>query len=265
MKKILLERRHLEIAYEDRGSGEPLLLLHAFPFDREMWLPQWRTLSETHRVVAPDFPGFGESGEPTEGFTVVALADIAADFLDAIGITGLVTVCGLSMGGYVALSLARRQPQRLRGLILADTQAEPDDEATKLNRAEMIAVAREKGAAGVFEQLRPRLFGEKTNPEAIESLKKIASRQSEPSVVLAIQALRERSDATPGLELIAVPTLVIVGEHDAITPPEVARTMADHISRATLAIIPNAGHLSNSEQPEAFNAAVLAYMAKLKK
>ena len=108
MRKILLERRKLELAYEDVGAGDALLLLHAFPFDREMWTPQFKGLADSYRLLAPDYPGFGESGSATEALTIESLADLMADFLDAIGVMGTVIVIGLSMGGYVALAIDRK-------------------------------------------------------------------------------------------------------------------------------------------------------------
>lgn len=265
MKKILLERRGLEMAYDDIGDGDPLLLLHGFPFDREMWTPQFKGLADSYRLLAPDYPGFGASGSATEALTVDSLADLMADFLDAIGVMGTVVVIGLSMGGYVALAMARQQRQRLRGLVLADTKAEPDDDAAKAGRDAMCVVAREDGATGVFEKLLPKILSDATrtkNPTVVDEVRRIATRQSSTAIVSALMALRDRPDATAGLEQIAVPTLILVGEHDKITPPSVAESMSKRILGSQLAIIPGAGHLSNLEAPEVFNTEIRNFIHK---
>jgi pimeloyl-ACP methyl ester carboxylesterase len=167
------------------------------------------------------------------------------------------------MGGYVAMAFARRHAGRLAGLNLADTKGEPDDEAGKQNREKMIALATEKGAAGVIEQMLPKALSDDTRtrqPATVETVRAIASRQSTQGIVSAIAALRDRPDATSGLAAIAVPTLIIVGEHDAITPPQAASAMTNHIRGSRLVTVPDAGHLSNLENPAAFNDAVRAFL-----
>jgi len=259
MKKATLPKKQMEIAYDEAGSGPPLVLLHGFPLDKSMWQPQLAGLSSTHRVLAPDYPGFGDSSPTTEGFTVESLAEEVADFLDATGITGAVTLAGLSMGGYIALAFARQHPERLRALILADTRAEPDDETAKASRDVMAELARQEGAGAVIGKMLPKLVAEPSSTAA-ETVKQIGTRQQVESIVHALQALKERPDATPGLAAITVPTLIIVGEKDAITPPAMAETLASHIIGSTLVKIPGAGHLSNLEAPDAFNNAVRTFL-----
>jgi pimeloyl-ACP methyl ester carboxylesterase len=262
MKTALLDRRKLKIAYEDVGTGETLLLLHAFPLDREMWQPQLDGLADSYRLIAPDYPGFGDSSAAEEGFTIEMLAEVMADFLDVIGVTGTVVVVGLSMGGYVALAMARQQRQRLRGLILADTKAESDDETGKAGRDAMCSVAREKGAAGVIDQLLPKLLGTTAQLDVVERVRVIASRQDPVAIVGALMALRDRPDATSGLEQITVPALVLVGEDDAITPPAVAQSLSERIMGSNRVVIAGAGHLSNLEAPEAFNAEIRKFVRR---
>ncbi|MCE9531072.1 MAG: alpha/beta hydrolase [Planctomycetes bacterium] len=265
MKKILLKRRQMEIAYEDEGTGDALLLLHAFPFDREMWRPQLGELSNSFRVIAPDFPGFGESSAATEGFHMEALAEMMADFLDEIGITGAVNIAGLSMGGYVAMTFARSHSNRLKRLILADTKASPDDAKAKAKRDEMSVIAHAEGSAGVIDRLLPRLLCEETiskKPTIVEQVRSNALRQTPTAIVNALLALRDRPDATAGLEQIGVPTLILVGEYDEITPPKDAFHLKDLIPGSTLVTILGAGHLSNIESPELFNAEVRRFLAR---
>jgi 3-oxoadipate enol-lactonase len=258
------------IGYDDTGSGTPLVLLHAFPLDRGMWQPQLAALAGSARAVAIDFPGFGESqpANPSgfaEGtsFSIEGAADVVAGFLAERGIPKAV-VCGLSMGGYVALAFARKHEDKLGGLILADTRAGVDDSTAKANRDRSIALVNEKGSAALFETMAQKVLSDAVRsekPELVSRLKDIAAKQPAASVVAALAALRDRPDANPGLKDIAVPTLVIVGEYDAVTPPLAAANMSAQIRGSKLVHIPGAGHLSNVEQPEAFNAAVREFLA----
>jgi pimeloyl-ACP methyl ester carboxylesterase len=250
----------LVIAYDETGTGTPLVLLHAFPFDRTMWQPQFQGLADIARVVAPDLPGFGES--PPAPFTIEGAAGAISEFLAVLGLPKAV-ICGLSMGGYVALALARKHAEKLAGLILADTRAGVDDSTTRANRTKSITVASEKGTAALFEGMLPRVLSEQTRatkPDVVARIKSIAAKQPAPSTASALAALRDRPDANSGLKAIAVPTLVLVGEFDAVTPPLSAANLAAQIRGSTLAHIPGAGHLSNLENHEAFNAAVRAFL-----
>jgi len=251
----------LTIGYDEAGSGAPLLLLHAFPLDRGMWQPQLSALADVAHVIAPDLPGFGES-DPTP-FTIDGVADVLAAFLVALGIPKAI-VCGLSMGGYVALALARRHSDMLNGLILADTRAGIDDSTAKANRDKSIALVGEKGSAALFEAMSAKVLSDAARaekPELVTRLKEIAAKQSAASVVAALAALRDRPDANPGLKAIRVPTLVVVGEFDAVTPPLSSANLSAQIRGSKLVHIPGAGHLSNVENAAAFNAAVRDFLA----
>jgi 3-oxoadipate enol-lactonase len=258
------------IAYDEAGSGAPLLLLHAFPLDRQMWAPQLEALADGARVVAIDLPGFGESpsANPSgfaEGtsFSIEGVADVVAEFLAARDIPRAV-VCGLSMGGYVALALARKHAGKISGLILADTRAGVDDSTARANRDRSIALVNEKGSSVLFETMSAKVLSDSVRegkPDLIARLKGIAAKQPPASVVAALAALRDRPDANPGLAAIAVPTLVLVGEHDAVTPPLAAANLSAQIRGSKLVHIPGAGHLSNVENPDAFNAAVRSFLA----
>lgn len=254
------------IAYEDTGTGTPLVLLHAFPLAKEMWRPQREALASICRVIAPDLRGFG--GSDLNGtLSVESMADDVAALLDALSIREPVVLGGLSMGGYVALAFAHRHAGRLRGLILADTKADPDDDEAKANRNRMIAFASASGDRTVIDQLVPKLVGADTTahrPAVIAEIRALASAQSRSALVAALKALRDRPDATPGLRDVAVPTLVLVGEQDGVTPPAKATALAQAIRGAEVVVIPGAGHLANLEQPEAFNAAVRGFLERLR-
>lgn len=251
------------VGYDDAGTGPPLVLLHAFPLDRAMWRAQLADLPDVARVIAPDLPGFGESS-PSGAFTIEGAADAVAAFVRALGLSK-VALGGLSMGGYVALAFARKYPEQLGALVLADTRAGIDDTNTRAGRDKAVEVVTAQGTAALFAGMLPRVLGEHThatNAALVERLKAIAARQKPESVAAALAALRDRPDANPGLKAIAVPTLVLVGEHDAVTPPLSAANLAAQIRGSELVHIPRAGHLANVENAEAFNAAVRGFLAR---
>lgn len=250
------------VAYDDAGSGRPLVLLHAYPLSREMWRPQIEALSKDFRVLAPDLPGFGGTAGFVDEPSVDGMAIAVAEFLDAHSITEPIALGGLSMGGYVALAFARRYPDRLRALILADTRAEPDDSAAKANRDKAIAFAGEHSAVDVIEQMLPKMVSEETRtqrPEVVADVRRIAAAQSIGGIINALKALRDRPDARPELDKIAVPALVLVGAADTLTPPALSQDLAGR-TRGSLEIIPGAGHLSNLERPDIFTAAVRRFL-----
>lgn len=250
------------VGYDDAGSGPPLVLLHAFPLDRAAWRAQLADLPDVARVIAPDLPGFGESS-PASPYTVEGAAETVAAFLSALGLQK-VALGGLSMGGYIALAFARMYPEKLTALVLADTRAGIDDTNTRNGREKAIELVKAQGSAALFAGMLPRVLGEHalaTNGPLVERLKVIAARQKPDVVASALEALRGRPDANAGLKNITVPTLVLVGEHDMVTPPLSAANLSGQIRGSELVYIPNAGHLSNVENVDAFNAAVRKFLA----
>jgi 3-oxoadipate enol-lactonase len=252
----------LTLEYEEFGDGPAVVFLHAFPHNQCMWQPQWEALSPQFRIVAPNLYAFGADGST---FSVEQMADDVVALLDYLQIEEPVVLAGLSMGGYAAMALVRRYPQRVRALILADTRGEADSEEAQANRNKLIARAREEGAGAVWEAVKDKMFSPASQNKAdvLEFADAIAAQQSTSQVVGALQALRDRPDARLNLGEIAVPTLVIVGEDDAVTPPQLAQDLANSIPNAQLATIPQAGHLSNLEQPQRFNQAVLQFTQAL--
>lgn len=250
------------IAFDDRGAGRPLVLVHAFPLDRRMWEPQ-AELAETCRLLTPDLFGCGESGLAAGGWTVDTAADTLAEWLTALGLDK-VLFGGLSMGGYVALAFARRHPNRVLGLLLADTRAEADTPEGKANRAKAIQTVADGGPAALVEQMLPNLLSGRTRQHrpAVEGrVREIARSQSADGVTAAIAALRDRPDATAVLAGFKFPVLVIVGADDVLTPPTAAESMADKLPDVTRETLGGAGHFSNLEAPVAFNAAVRRWVA----
>lgn len=239
----------------------PLVLLHAFPYDSRMFSEQVAGLGDAANILTPDLPGFGS--EPVvPGVTLDLIADRTLSLLDQYRIEKAV-VGGVSMGGYAAMSFARKYPSRLNGLILADTRAESDDEAAKANRAKAIELVRQQGVATFIETQIPKLISatsQSDQPQFANRVRTLATRQSPEGVVEALAMLRDRPDARPGLSQVKCPTLIVVGEDDAITPPALAETMKAIITHATLARIPKAGHLANWERPAEFNSVVRTFL-----
>ena len=266
MKNWTAANQSDRITYDDSGAGTPVVLLHAFPQTREMWTMQVEELTKRHRVITPDLYGFGGSSLPANGWRVDGMADAIADFLVGIGITEPIVLGGLSMGGYVALAFARRHPAKLRGLILADTKAEGDSAEAKEGRTKSMALVQEVGVAVLTEQMLPKILGLTTHqerPAIVAEVRRVGAEQSVDGVLAALTALRDRPDATPSLAAIRVPTLVIVGDEDLLTPPDVAKKLASAIPNTTLIDLPLSGHLSNLETPDLFNRAVASFLQTL--
>ncbi len=267
---------------EARGT---IVFLHGFPFDGSMWEPQLAGLPDGWRGIAPDLRGFGANaldalpGEVSTGkrmgggialpaepvLTMARLADDIAAVIDERG-AGRVVVCGLSMGGYVALELWRRHPERVRALVLADTRSEADDDEGRENRLRMAQTARSAGARPIATSMLPSLLSAATRrdrPEVVIRVNDMMLGTAPETLVAALAGMAARHDMTAALPDISVPTLVLVGAEDTITPPSGARRMATAIPGATLQEIDGAGHLSNLERPEPFNRSLMEFLGRL--
>jgi 3-oxoadipate enol-lactonase len=260
---MFMQVNGFRLAYGDRGGEHEtaLLLVHGFPLDRRLWAAQAGAFADMARVVTPDLRGHGKSEIVPGPFTMEQHADDLAALLDHLKIRRAV-VAGLSMGGYVTFAFWRRHPDRVRGLILADTRAEPDSVAAQAGRDAAIARVQQTGAAAYADEMLPRLLapGSLANLKIAGAARKMMAEQPVDGIVGALGGLRDRIDNRPTLPMITVPTLVVVGEADVITPPADGRAMAALIPGARLAVIPKAGHLSPMENPRAFNAAVRAFL-----
>ena len=216
------------------------------------------------RVISPDLRGHGRSQVVPGPFTMEQHADDLAALLDHLKVRQTV-VAGLSMGGYVAFAFWRRYPERVRGLILADTRAEPDGAAAQAGRDAAMVTVQQTGAAAYADEMLPRLLAPASlaDVKIVGAARKMMAEQPVEGIVGALGGLRDRADSRPTLPTITVPTLVIAGEADAITPPADAQAMAAAIPGARFVVIPKAGHLSPLENPRAFNAAVRAFLRGL--
>jgi pimeloyl-ACP methyl ester carboxylesterase len=232
-----------------------------------MWSEQISGLRSSYRVIAPDLRGHGGSPAPQEISTMDEMADDVAELLDELHIAEPVVLGGLSMGGYVAFSLLARHPDRVRALILMDTRASADTlEVARDREASAQAVLDAGSPLQVIEKMLPRLFGKATleeHPERVESLRAAMAQSSPRGVAAALRGMALRTDRRPMLARISVPTLALVGEQDAITPPDEVKTLASAIPDARLVIIPRAGHLAPYENPAAANTAILEFVASV--
>jgi len=249
--------------FREAGEGSPaILLLHAFPLNWRMWEPQIDQLHDRARVIAPDFPGFGLSGPP-QGMT--SLEDYARKVVAVLDRQGVdeVIVAGLSMGGYVAFPLIHLLGRRLAGLLLADTRATADDEATAAARHELATEVEAQGVEVAANEFLPKLIGRtvlRTRPAVVDSIRSIIMQNNPAGVAGGLRALAARSDSTPLLARVTCPTVCVVGEEDSITPPEVVAEMAAQIGGAKVEVLAEAGHLSNIEAPEAFTEVLRALL-----
>jgi 3-oxoadipate enol-lactonase len=248
------------LVWREAGDGSPMVLLHAFPLSGEMWAPQLDTPPTGWRVLAPDLRGFGAaSGSPAT--SVDDHVDDVLALMRHLGIERAV-IGGLSMGGYVAFALHRRAAQRFRGLVLADTRADADTEQARANRVAMQQTARECGAAAIADTMIPKLLGPASRASDVlpSRLRAIIVGNRVEGIIDGVEALKTRPDSTPTLASITCPTLVVVGADDELTPVAMSVTMHRAIAGSRLAIVPAAGHVSNLEQPSAFNAALQTFL-----
>jgi pimeloyl-ACP methyl ester carboxylesterase len=240
----------VDMHFDQAGAGPAFVLLHAFPLDSRMWRHQIRDLCAAHRVLAPDLPGFGRSKRPEGNPSIEDFADAVVALCRAEGVERA-AVAGCSMGGYIALAIARRKPDFLTALALVDTRAAADSQDVRRARYEMVERARHEGTAflqSADSPLSPRSFAER--PKVIEEIRAMMADATPVGVMCAQRAMATRKDARAQLNEIAVPTVVMHGDDDPIVSQEEAQAMAAAIPGAEYAAIPLAGHLPPIEQPE---------------
>ena len=257
------------LAYDEAGSpaGVPLLYVHGFPHTRRLWRHQLQGLPPLVYGIAMDLRGFGDSRGPAAR-SMDAHADDLVRLLDHLSIESAVC-CGLSMGGYVAFALWRRHPDRVRGLVLADTRMGPDSDEARQKRQAMIEIAEARGAAVVADLLLSGMLGARTahdHPEIVHEMRELMAAQAPAAIVDALSALRDRVDSSGTLPTVTVPTLAICGTDDTLTPPSEAKAMRDALTAAPsvrLELIERAGHVSCVERPAAFNCVLGEFMADI--
>ena len=246
----------------DGGKGEPLVFLHGFPFDQRLYRSSSQPLTDSYRVIIPDLPGFGESrfrpGFVPNRFEMSEYADGLAELLDKLG-ESKALVCGLSMGGYIAMQFFRRHLDRLSGLIFCDTRSTPDSPVASKKRSLLADSVYQTGVRPLAAQMIPSLLSPTTlssNQEIVIFLTEMISEQDPSGVAAAARGMAVRDDSTAYLKEITVPTLFLAGEHDQISPPQVMREMAEAVADSEFLTVPDSGHLPPLENPAFFTKAV---------
>jgi pimeloyl-ACP methyl ester carboxylesterase len=258
------ERRFGQIRYLDSGSGFPLIWLHAFPLSSSMFEPQLSIAGVRH--IAPDLPGFGGTpprdirGLETYAEIIIGLADSLK--LETFGLAGV------SMGGYIALSIARLAPERLRALILLDSRESADaPEAADKRRETAARIRQDDSHDFLVEEMLPRLISTKTideQPALAASVRQMMSDASSEGVAAALLAIAERPDSAGVLKELKIPCLFIVGADDELTPVSDSRRMSSLAPDSRLTIIEDAAHLANMERPDDVNGAVQSFVTALR-
>ena len=257
----------MQLAFDDVGPGPVVVLIHGFPFDRSMWSHQKSSVGAIYRLILPDLRGHGSSAAPEGVYTVDDQADDILELLDALQIFGPVVLGGLSMGGYVALSIAARHPERLKALILINSRASADSPQAVTVREELARQVETDGDAGsVVAAMFPKLFARGTfehHPEIVARMQDRMAKTSARAVAGTLRGLAIRPDRTEDLSRIKVPTLILAGAEDALIPLEESESMARRITGSKLVVIPEAGHMAPVENPQATDAAILEFLQSL--
>jgi len=253
----------INLSYMDTGVGRPVVLIHGYPFNRALWTEQIPTLSNSNRIIAPDLRGFGESDASPDTSTMTTLAADVAALMDHLQIPRA-TIGGLSMGGYVALAFYKQFPSRVRALVLADTRAQGDTEEGKQTRAQQAEKALSEGMAGIADAMLPKLLTPETvskRPEIVKFVRDMMLQTKPEGAAAALRGMAEREDQTELLAKISVPTLIVVGSEDAITPVADSEKMHHAIDSSRLVVLDHAGHVSNVERAQQFNDEVLHFLS----
>jgi pimeloyl-ACP methyl ester carboxylesterase len=255
----------IHLAFDDTGSGRPVILLHGYPFNRTLWDSQVGTLKDRFRVITPDLRGLGESETSDEPATMARMAQDVAHLMDALQIPSAI-VGGLSMGGYVVLSFYKQFPHRVDALILADTRPQADSEEGKQLRIKQRDQILRDGMAETAHLMLPKLL----TPESISTRRDLVKRIQDmilgtkpAGAAGALMGMATREDQTELLRQVRVPTLIVVGREDPITPVHDSELMREHIDGSQLIVIEDAAHVSNLEQPQSFNSLLRSFLGKL--
>lgn len=259
---LTTEVNGITISYDDfRSDSIPIIFIHGFPFNKSSWQPQFNFLKKTNRVIAYDIRGFGNSSADETEFSMDLFADDLILFMDKLEIRKAI-VCGLSMGGYILLNAVNRYPKRFAAIVLCDTQCIADSPEAKEKRYQTIDQIKENGLYDFVQNFAAVVFY-KAPLKLVDEMKNGMHITSPKSIVKTLMALAQRKDMFSSLKKIAVPTLVLCGTEDVVTPLAQSQFLVEHIPNATLKSINHAGHLSNLEQPDEFNRHLFRFISKV--
>ncbi len=254
----------MNLAYFEKGNPQslPIILIHAFPLNRQMWRYQLEGLSDAYYVIAPDLPGFGESPILESSPNMAGYAQAIMEFMDQQSISQAV-LGGCSMGGYILFEMYRQAPERFKGLILSDTRSENDPPEAREKRFNTIQEVEKNGTTNLAETMLPNLLSPTTfakRESQANEIRETILANNPQGIIHALQAMADRPDSTETVSQLTVPTMVIVGVDDALTTPDVCRAMHDKIPNSEIKVIPEAGHLSPYENPDAVNKTIREFI-----
>lgn len=256
------------VSYNDIGESEiPVIFLHGFPFDKSMWQMQLDFLKSSHRVIAYDIRGFGSTYDDETDFSIDLFTDDLISFMDKLSIDKAI-ICGLSMGGYIALNAVKRFPDRIEALILCDTQCIADSAEAKEKRYAKMDEIASSGKSAFTDGFIKGIFHEESllhKKDVVEKIRSVVNSNSQNILINGLTAIAERSESCSVLREITMPTLIICGKDDALTPVKQSENMHEAIHASQLRIIDQAGHVSNLEQPREFNKHLANFLNSLRR
>lgn len=243
------------------------MFIHGFPFSSEMWDGQAQILqgNKNMRIITYDLRGHGQSDVGDGQYTIELFVDDLIALLDHLKITRTI-LCGFSMGGYIALRAVERNPDRFNALVLCDTMSAADSNEAKTRRANSIKVIKNQGVGQFVEGFLKAVFAPHTfdsYPDVVNKISRTILSNSPLGICGALLAMAGRTETTESLSKINIPTLILVGEHDIVTPPSAAKNMHDRIRNSRLHVLDNAAHMSNLENPKVFNEHLMEFLAEV--
>jgi 3-oxoadipate enol-lactonase len=264
--KLTLPLNDFQLSYDDVGEGNtPIICLHGFPFDKTMWQGQLDFLKSSNRIIACDIRGFGKSTDEKSHLSIDLFSEDLIAFMDKLNIDKAI-VCGLSMGGFIALNALKRFPNRFMALILCDTQCIADTVKVKEKRYKIIDDIDVNGVTDFNEGFIKSVFHKDSlsdKKDLVEKLRAVVFANSQHIITGGLTALAERSETCSTLKDINIPTLIICGREDEVTPLVQSESMNSTIRGSMLRVIDDAGHVSNLEQPDEFNKHLLNFLTDL--
>jgi 3-oxoadipate enol-lactonase len=265
-RNLKIPVNNFPLSYDDLGEGSvPIIFLHGYPFDKSMWAEQVEFLKPSFRSIACDIRGFGKSKDEKTSLSIHLFGDDLIAFMDKLGIEKAI-ICGLSMGGFIALNAMKKSPDRFDALILCDTQCIADTTQLKETRHKIIDKIESDGASNFNEGFLKSVFHKDSlsnKPELVEQLRTVVFANSENIIIKGLEALAGRAETCSSLDAISIPTLIICGREDEVTPLSESEFMHSKIKGSILKVIDNAGHVSNLEQAEEFNKHLADFLSTL--
>ncbi|MBZ0200492.1 MAG: alpha/beta hydrolase [Ignavibacteriaceae bacterium] len=260
-----LSANNIMIFTNGSNKNIPIIFVHGFPYDHTMWEKTVDALKDNYYCVTYDIRGLGQSPTGSGQYTIESFVDDLETIIDELKLKKPV-LCGLSMGGYISLRAVERMEEKFAAVILCDTKPEADDNITKLKRAAGVKLLYENGAEEFIRAFVKNCFGTKYSEAQKSEYMKIEdyfAKGSPVAVSGCLIAMAARTDTTEALGKIKIPTLVICGEDDRLTPPAIMKQMAEKIKEAKFVLIPDAGHMTPIENPVEFNKAVTEFLEDL--